>query len=154
MLVVIAAVGAAAGALLGEDVQHYFGGAAVPTEAAALAARADTWNFLAIGDWGNDSPGQKAAAKGMGVVAADINATKVFCLGDNFYGSGIHTPQDGPDGEFRFKKTFEVGARARALPFSLSLLRARSLSAWRFTGYVTCIEMIPVFEEKQQQNNK
>lgn len=42
------------------------------------ALSADTWNFLAIGDWGNDSPGQHAAAVGMGTVAAEINATQVY----------------------------------------------------------------------------
>ena len=43
----------------------------------ASVATAPTWNFLAIGDWGNDSPGQYAAAAGMGTVAAEINATRV-----------------------------------------------------------------------------
>jgi hypothetical protein len=43
------------------------------------------------------------------VVAAQINATQVFVLGDNFYTTGIHPgPIDGPGGEVRFKKTFEV----------------------------------------------
>ena len=51
----------------------------------------------------------------MGVVAKEIKATQVFCLGDNFYGSGIHTPADGPDGEKRFKKTFEDVYNAPAL---------------------------------------
>lgn len=39
----------------------------------------------ALQDWGNDSPGQYATAKGMGVVAKEIDAHHVFCLGDNFY---------------------------------------------------------------------
>jgi hypothetical protein len=68
-----------------------------------------TYNFLAIADWGNDDVGQHAAAAGLGVVAAQINATQVFVLGDNFYTTGIHPgPIDGPGGEVRFKKTFEV----------------------------------------------
>ena len=46
--------------------------------AADAAETAETWNFLAIGDWGNDSPGQRATAAGMGVVASEINATKVL----------------------------------------------------------------------------
>ena len=53
---------------------------------AAAAAHDDpskTYNYLAIGDWGNDSPGQYAAAAGMGTVAAEIKATQVFALGDN-----------------------------------------------------------------------
>ena len=66
-----------------------------------------TYNFLAIGDWGDDNAGQLAAAAGMGFIADQINATQVFVLGDNFYPSGIHTPADGVDGEIRFKKTFE-----------------------------------------------
>ena len=40
--------------------------------------------FLAYADWGDDSPGQHAAAAGMGAVAEDINATMAFALGDNF----------------------------------------------------------------------
>lgn len=66
-----------------------------------------TYNFLAHGDWGDDSEGQKACAAGMGAVAAEIGATQVISLGDLFYGSGIHTPADGPDGMLRFDKTFE-----------------------------------------------
>jgi hypothetical protein len=66
-----------------------------------------TFNFLAHADWGDDSAGQHACAAGMGDVAAEINATQVISLGDLFYGSGIHTPADGPDGKDRFKKTFE-----------------------------------------------
>ena len=46
--------------------------------AAAAVTDEPTWNFLAIGDWGNDSPGQHAAAAGMGEVAAQINATQVY----------------------------------------------------------------------------
>jgi len=48
-----------------------------------FAASNDTFNFLAMGDWGNDSPGQHACGAGMGVVAADIDAKFVFALGDN-----------------------------------------------------------------------
>ena len=54
----------------------------------------------------------------MGVVAAEINATQVFCLGDNFYhssksgcreGSGIcNGGQDGPDGEQRLRAGFVI----------------------------------------------
>ncbi len=66
-----------------------------------------TYNFLAHADWGDDSVNQHACGEGMGVVAEEINATQVISLGDLFYGSGIHTPADGPDGMQRFKKTFE-----------------------------------------------
>jgi len=68
---------------------------------------ATTYNFLALADWGEDNPGQYATAEGMGVIAESINAKQVFVLGDNFYHSGIKTPEDGPNGEKRFKKTFE-----------------------------------------------
>eukprot|EP01045_Picozoa_sp_COSAG04_P002798 COSAG04_NODE_107_length_25959_cov_6.617865_3_plen_369_part_00 len=100
---------------------------------AAAAAHDDpskTYNYLAIGDWGNDSPGQYAAAAGMGTVAAEIKATQVFALGDNFYhsnksgcstGSGIcNGGADGPDGEKRFKTTFEdvySAASLQHIPF-------------------------------------
>ena len=100
---------------------------------AAAAAHDDpskTYNYLAIGDWGNDSPGQYAAAAGMGTVAAEIKATQVFALGDNFYhsnksgcstGSGIcNGGADGPDGEKRFKTTFEdvyTAASLQHIPF-------------------------------------
>ena len=44
-----------------------------------------SYNFLAIGDWGNDDVTQLAAAAGMGVVANEIDAAQVIALGDNFY---------------------------------------------------------------------
>ena len=75
-----------------------------------------TYNYLALGDWGDDSAGQRAAAAGMGVVAAEIDATQVFALGDNFYhsayshcsNSGIcPNNSDGIDGAVRFNQTFE-----------------------------------------------
>mmetsp|Transcript_21506 Transcript_21506/g.56067 ORF Transcript_21506/g.56067 Transcript_21506/m.56067 type:complete len:459 (-) Transcript_21506:147-1523(-) len=82
--------------------------AAISAAAVAAAGSADdTYNFLAIGDWGDDNEGQYATAKGMGYVAETLKPNFVLALGDNFYGSGIHTPEDGPDGEDRFKKTFE-----------------------------------------------
>eukprot|EP00038_Savillea_parva_P008042 m.174280 g.174280 ORF g.174280 m.174280 type:complete len:460 (-) comp13812_c0_seq1:274-1653(-) len=87
---------------------------ACATVAASAAPAGDTYNFLAIGDWGNDNEGQYATAEGMGVVAADLSAQFVVALGDNFYGSGIH-PSDGPDGEYRFKKTFEDVYNATSL---------------------------------------
>lgn len=66
-----------------------------------------TYNFVALADWGEDNEGQYATAAGLGEVAENINATQVFVLGDNFYHSGIHVPEDGYSGEKRFKKTFE-----------------------------------------------
>ena len=44
--------------------------------------------FLAVGDWGGinvppySTPGQRAAAKGMGIVGADINSKFVVAAGD------------------------------------------------------------------------
>eukprot|EP00662_Eupelagonemidae_sp_cell21_P018598 gene18598-59587_t len=64
-------------------------------------------SFVAVGDWGNNAPGEYACAEGMGIVAANISADFSVMLGDNFYSSGIHEPQDGPDGLFRINKTFE-----------------------------------------------
>jgi len=72
-----------------------------------FADPSQTYNFLALADWGEDNAGQYATAKGLGDMAVELNATQVFVLGDNFYSSGIHTPADGPDGMYRFKKTFE-----------------------------------------------
>lgn len=52
-------------------------------------------SFLAIGDWGGSPvapytlPGQVAAAKGMGTVAAQIDSSFTLALGDNFYFSGV-----------------------------------------------------------------
>ena len=37
-----------------------------------------TYNYLAIGDWGDDSGGQAAAAAGMGAVAEEIHAQEVM----------------------------------------------------------------------------
>ena len=41
-----------------------------------------TYNYVALADWGNDSPGQYAAAAGLANVAQEINAHQVFALGD------------------------------------------------------------------------
>ena len=62
----------------------------------------DAVSFLVVGDWGEDSVGQWAAAEGMEVVANGMAADFVVMAGDNFYETGIHgnpTP--------RFQKTFE-----------------------------------------------
>eukprot|EP00937_MAST-01D_sp_MAST-1D-sp2_P001000 g1000.t1 len=67
-----------------------------------------------MGDWGDDGPGQRACAAGMGAVADEINATQVFALGDNIYTVGIQ-PADGPDGMYRFKRTFEDVYNATSL---------------------------------------
>jgi hypothetical protein len=68
---------------------------------------ADTYNFLALADWGADHAGQYAAAAGMGAVAEEIGATQVFVLGDNFYSSGLHPTPADPKSEARIKKTYE-----------------------------------------------
>lgn len=89
------------------------------------ASAPSTYNFLGIGDWGNDSPGQMATAAGMGVVGEQLDAKFVVALGDNFYhsgksgcstGSGIcNGGADGLDGEKRFKTTFEDVYTAQSL---------------------------------------
>ena len=106
--------------------------AAAAAPAPWLFSRGDpsaTYNFLAIGDWGDDSVGQAAAAAGMGAVAAEINAHQVFALGDNFYhsneshckNSGICPDNaDGIDGVHRFKSTFEdvyTHPNLKSIPF-------------------------------------
>ena len=88
-----------------------------------------TYNFLAIGDWGEDDVTQLAAAAGMGVVAAEIGAKQVVALGDNFYHdehsncttAGGHyggiclNNTDGVDGVHRFRSTFESVYTAESL---------------------------------------
>jgi hypothetical protein len=88
-----------------------------------------TYNFLAIGDWGDDSVDQHANAAGMGVVADEIDAALVIALGDNFYHSpnshcdtsgghygGIcNNNTDGIDGVDRFETTFEQVYTAESL---------------------------------------
>ena len=93
------------------------------------------------GDWGDDSSGQRAAAAGMGAVAAEINASMFFALGDNFYHSAnSHCKQsgicpdnaDGVDGAQRFKTTFEdvyTAPSLRRIPFCA--LHCRVLPAVR-----------------------
>jgi len=67
-----------------------------------------TYNYVALADWGNDGPGQYAAAAGLAAVAKEIDAQQVFALGDNFYPHGIDSvAKDGVDGAIRFKKTYE-----------------------------------------------
>jgi tartrate-resistant acid phosphatase type 5 len=88
-----------------------------------------TFNFLAIGDWGDDTADQRVNAAGMGAVAAEIGAAHVIALGDNFYHSneshcdtsgghygGIcNNNMDGIDGVDRFKSTFESVYTAESL---------------------------------------
>ena len=66
----------------------------------------ESFNYLAIGDWGDDKRWQRACAAGMATVAAEINAKQVFVLGDNFYPSGI-AGDDSAATAARFKRTFE-----------------------------------------------
>jgi len=87
----------------------------VPPPAPPAPDPSTTYNFLAMADWGSSTatainPWQKQVADGMGTVAEEINATQVFCLGDNFYGVKI----DGPD-EARFKGAFEDVYNASSL---------------------------------------
>eukprot|EP01043_Picozoa_sp_COSAG02_P011771 COSAG02_NODE_439_length_22308_cov_18.013508_17_plen_430_part_00 len=105
------------------------GGAAWNPEISDEDDPSKTYNFLAIGDWGDDSADQHANAAGMGVVAEEIDAALVIALGDNFYHSsnshcdtsgghygGIcNNNTDGIDGIDRFKATFEQVYTAESL---------------------------------------
>lgn len=52
-------------------------------------------HFLALGDWGrNGADHQKPVAKQMGITAADVKAQFIISTGDNFYPSGVISPQD------------------------------------------------------------
>ncbi|WP_029284349.1 tartrate-resistant acid phosphatase type 5 family protein [Pedobacter sp. R20-19] len=52
-------------------------------------------NFIAMGDWGrNGADHQKQVAKQMGITAADVKAQFIISTGDNFYPSGVISPQD------------------------------------------------------------
>ena len=76
----------------------------------------DTISFLAIGDWGGQSwfpyhtVAQKETAKGMGNVAANLQAQFVIALGDNFYRYGV----DDVNSQ-RFGSTFESVYQAPSL---------------------------------------
>lgn len=72
------------------------------------AEGADEINLMVLGDWGGvpfppySTPGQKAVAESMGKVAADISASAILALGDNFYFDGIQTDSTN----YRFEKTW------------------------------------------------
>ena len=51
--------------------------------------------FLAVGDWGRDGLfNQRDVAAGMGAVAAELAASFVVSVGDNFYPHGVRTASD------------------------------------------------------------
>ena len=52
----------------------------VATHAHAASSEDSSYNFLAMGDWGDDGAGQKAAAVGLGVIAEQIEAKQVHDL--------------------------------------------------------------------------
>jgi hypothetical protein len=76
-------------------------------------------NFIAIGDWGEESVGESAGAAGMEYIAENLDIQFVALLGDNFYKAGI--PNDGTgDHSPRFQTTFENvynGSRLQNIPF-------------------------------------
>ncbi|MFW0717961.1 purple acid phosphatase family protein [Pedobacter sp. N23S346] len=52
-------------------------------------------NFIAMGDWGrNGADHQKQVAKQMGLTATEVKAQFIISTGDNFYPSGVISPQD------------------------------------------------------------
>ncbi|KAJ1429660.1 Metallo-dependent phosphatase-like protein [Ochromonadaceae sp. CCMP2298] len=76
---------------------------------ALLAPASATVELLVLGDWGGmpidpyTTPGQRATAKGMGVVGAQLKVQAVLALGDNFYFSGIV----GDETSSRFAHTWD-----------------------------------------------
>ena len=73
-----------------------------------LGLSSASFSLLVLGDWGGfgyrpyTTPGQLAAAKGMGKVGQSLDIDGVIALGDNFYFEGV----DNVDSH-RFEATFE-----------------------------------------------
>lgn len=73
------------------------------TTTKTLAKTSGSLNFIAMGDWGrNGADHQKQVAKQMGLTAAASKAQFIISTGDNFYPSGVISPQDP-----LFKYSFE-----------------------------------------------
>ena len=72
-----------------------------------LAAPAAALNFLVMADWGGSedapytTPQEVSTADGMGLRAAEINASFALAVGDNFYSHGIDSVTSP-----RFEHTF------------------------------------------------
>lgn len=85
-------------------------GAASLAAAPAAFAQAASLSFLVVGDWGENSHGQRAVADAMGRVGADIGSAFVVSTGDNFYSSGVHSVDDP-----QWTETFENAFSAPSL---------------------------------------
>jgi len=73
------------------------------TTTKTLAKTPGSLNFIAMGDWGrNGADHQKQVAKQMGLTATASKAQFIISTGDNFYPSGVISPQDP-----LFKYSFE-----------------------------------------------
>ncbi|XP_053711935.1 tartrate-resistant acid phosphatase type 5-like [Synchiropus splendidus] len=107
--------------------------------------------FLAVGDWGGVpyppyiTAVQKATAREMSRIAAQMGTDFVLSLGDNFYYSGVDSV-DSP----RFKDTFEMVYTAKSLQVPWYVLAgnhdhagnvraqieySKKSDRWRFPGY-------------------
>ncbi|HVU27344.1 MAG TPA: tartrate-resistant acid phosphatase type 5 family protein [Verrucomicrobiae bacterium] len=72
----------------------------------AADAKADTLNFLLIGDWGrNGEPDQMAVATQMGIYGEQTKAKFVVSVGDNFYEDGLKSATD-PQWQSSFEKVY------------------------------------------------
>ena len=73
------------------------------TTTKTLAKTPGSLNFIAMGDWGrNGADHQKQVAQQMGLTATASKAQFIISTGDNFYPSGVISPQDP-----LFKYSFE-----------------------------------------------
>lgn len=73
------------------------------TTTKTLAKTSGSLNFIAMGDWGrNGADHQKQVAQQMGLTATASKAQFIISTGDNFYPSGVISPQDP-----LFKYSFE-----------------------------------------------
>jgi acid phosphatase len=92
--------------------RHVVGGLAVATlPLRAWANNRSALTFLAVGDWGRDGAfHQQDVADRMGETAADIGASFVISVGDNFYEDGVKSVDDPI-----WKSSFEDVYRAPSL---------------------------------------
>jgi acid phosphatase len=66
----------------------------------------NSFRFIVMGDWGkNGQSAQQDVADWMGVAAAQIGAKCVLALGDNFYPSGVASPED-PQWWFSYENVY------------------------------------------------
>lgn len=77
----------------------------------AAETKADSLNFLLLGDWGRKGePDQVAVARQMGICGEKLAAKFVVAVGDNFYEHGVTSVTDA-----HWQKSFEQVYTARSL---------------------------------------